>query len=158
MLQDLPTPHCKLLPFDKQFFIHWCLVPNVSSSRAQNPRGRPCSAHLYVWLVSLPLSNSLDSNLNRIFHSHGRASSVVSRNPILRELDFETVFALLSQSMNSIGSIPRSAYYAHLCRLERMLPLLHITLSMLVSVCFNSLCHWTNIFILSKELFYYNTP
>lgn len=53
-----------------------------------------CSAHLCVWLVSLPSNNSLDSNLNRIFHCHGRASNVVLRNPILLELDFEIVFAL----------------------------------------------------------------
>lgn len=95
MLQDLPTPHCKLLPFGKHLPVS-PLVPSAQRLKFKGSEsiGRPCSAHLCIWLVSLPLSNSLDSNLNRIFHCHGRASSVVSRNPILLELDFEMVFAL----------------------------------------------------------------
>lgn len=154
--------NCKLLPFDKHlpvssfsFLIHWCLVPNVSSSSAQNPHGRPWSAHLCVWLVSLPLSNSLDSNLNRIFSLpwKGKPCSLTESN--FTWIGFwNSVCSAFLNLWRASDQYLDSLYYAHLCQLERMLPLLHIALSMLSY----SVCHWANIFILSKQLFYYNTP
>lgn len=88
-----------------------------------------------LWLISLPLSNTLHSHLHLIFLLQWRANDVVSLNLILLELHFEIIrFAQpWSQSVNSIRSIPGSLYCAHLGQLERMISWFHITLSIIHS-------------------------